>query len=181
MEGVKGAMRRRLKDLMKALPYFPHPNVITLSSLIIALLSLGEFVINGKFFAYGFLLAFVVDALDGAAARALGKTTKKGAFLDGVVDRLVEGMALLVVGFMGYWMEAFLLFMFGSCLTSFLKAYGEVKIGVKEFFTLFGREGRTLLIALFLFVKNPLILWAAVALALLTDVVIFRKALQGKP
>ncbi len=173
-------MREALRKAVEKLPFLPSPNAVTVLSFIIALLSLAEFFTIGKFFAWGFGLAFLLDAMDGAIARATGKVSKEGAFLDGVLDRLVEGAALLAVGFLGYWVEAFLLFMLGSCLTSFLKAYGEVKVGRKVWRTLLGREVRVALLFAFLLLQQQWLLWLAIALAALTDVWLFVQALRGR-
>jgi CDP-diacylglycerol--glycerol-3-phosphate 3-phosphatidyltransferase len=49
--------------------------------------------------AFVFILGSVLDVLDGALARAGGKTTKFGAFLDSTTDRVGEGGMLAAIAF----------------------------------------------------------------------------------
>lgn len=77
------------------------PNAITWLSLVIAAAS-GVAVLQGAF-ATGAVLLIVsglCDVLDGAVARATGKTSPFGALLDSTVDRLAD--ALPLVGMMVY-------------------------------------------------------------------------------
>jgi len=90
------------------------------------LLALGLFVVSG-----------ILDAVDGAVARVTGKTSNFGAYLDGMVDRLVE--ALLYVGLMLYglpdlsyagvnapmWLMLALLLFFGGAMVSYSRAYAD--------------------------------------------------------
>lgn len=109
------------------------PNQITLLSLLPALLAF--------FLAYRgmpleslalFALAGATDALDGAIARARKQVSARGAYIDGMVDRLVE--FLLVLSFFFYALPDFILptgmaliiiLFFGSAMTSFATAYAE--------------------------------------------------------
>lgn len=107
-----------------------HPNLITLVSVL--------FSVAGFVFSYfglllyaffSFLLAFFLDVLDGAVARAKKLATKKGAFLDGVADRVVEFfliLSILVILPESLLPALFILF-FGSCMTAFVKAYAHHK------------------------------------------------------
>ena len=79
-----------------------------------------------------FTLSFALDAVDGAVARAKKQVSAKGAFLDGMLDRLNEFFLLL--GLMFYPFPAFIMpasfwllmiLFFGTCMTSFVKAYAE--------------------------------------------------------
>jgi len=79
-----------------------------------------------------FILAGAIDALDGAIARAKRQVSEKGAYIDGMVDRLVE--FLFVLSFLFYNLPAILIpaylllvaiLFFGSCMTSFATAYAE--------------------------------------------------------
>jgi len=107
--------------------YLPvDPNLITYLSLILALV--------GAYFIYTsqylpslvfIILSFLADAVDGAVARGTGGTTPKGAFLDGVMDRLVE--FLILGAFLlesGWVLPSLILMAFGSFMTSFVMAYG---------------------------------------------------------
>ena len=111
-------------DFFKWLPC--HPNDITILSFAAA--------IAGSYFIFlreplglaFFLLAFLFDGLDGAVARAKKLETAFGAYLDGILDRLVEFFALLPLFFNSTLMvPSLLVLFFGSCMTAFSKAYAS--------------------------------------------------------
>ncbi len=73
-----------------------HPDAITLAGLALTLIA-GWLIIEGRFVPAAVLLVvgLPLDALDGAVARALGRTNPFGGVLDSVVDRVAD-MALLL-------------------------------------------------------------------------------------
>lgn len=83
-----------------------------------------------------FVLGSVMDILDGALARAGGKSTPFGAFIDSTTDRIGEVAMLSVIGlvFMRDGNEVALAFAFaavvGSMLVSYTRAKAEI-IGLK--------------------------------------------------
>jgi phosphatidylglycerophosphate synthase len=72
------------------------PNALTYTSLVIAAGS-GVATGFGLFVIAALLLALsgVFDILDGAVARASGRTTRYGALLDSTIDRLADALPLL--------------------------------------------------------------------------------------
>ena len=78
--------------------------------------------------------------VDGSVARATGQVSLRGAYVDGVVDRYVELFTclglLLYVGrteFLYLPSEAwFVLLIFGSIMTSFVRAYADHRGLVKD-------------------------------------------------
>jgi archaetidylinositol phosphate synthase len=87
-----------------------------------------------------FVISGMLDAVDGAVARATGNATSAGAFVDGVADRYAElmlclglliylgpGKSLLLP--MDVW---FVLLIFGSLMTSFVRAYADHRGLVKD-------------------------------------------------
>jgi len=107
-----------------------HPNTITLFSVLFAIAGFVLFLysqfLSGFIF---FLLAFFLDAVDGAVARAKNLTSKKGAFLDGISDRLVEFFLILALFVSATDLAAHVVLVsilfFGTCMTAFVKAYAE--------------------------------------------------------
>lgn len=110
------------------------PNHYTVISGLVA-------VIACVFIAYGelmfgvafFLIASLLDFIDGAVARHKKMSSKVGAYLDTIFDRYVEGFILLgimflplpVIIFPGYvWV---FLSLFGSVLTTYAKAAAKEK------------------------------------------------------
>jgi CDP-diacylglycerol--glycerol-3-phosphate 3-phosphatidyltransferase len=83
-----------------------------------------------------FVLGSVMDILDGALARAGGKSTPFGAFIDSTTDRIGEAAMLASIGlvFMREGNEVALAFAFaavvGSMLVSYTRAKAEI-IGLK--------------------------------------------------
>ena len=122
-----------LGGILKGLPM--SPNQITLLSILFALIAGGLIIFHQ--FVYGaifFLVAGVMDVIDGAVARAKDQTTKFGGFLDGVSDRFVEAIFLFSLMFYDLptvfinpqvWLAG--LIFIGTCMPSFVRAYGEHK------------------------------------------------------
>ena len=136
------------------------PNQYTLISLVFVLVSfyflIKERLILALIF---FLLAAFLDFIDGAVAKFLEKKTKKGAYLDTISDRYVEGIILL--GFLFLPLADFLLpakiwiflAFFGSLMTTYSKAAAKEKeLTQKELKKgLLGRAERIILIILAIF------------------------------
>ena len=158
------------------------PNQYTLISLFFAILALYFLtridLIPALIF---FLLATLLDFIDGAVARFTQRETKKGAYLDTICDRYVEGIILLgflflpLKGFFllpaGIWI--FLAF-FGSLMTTYAKAAAREKEMVTEELKkgLWGRGERVILIflAMFLGIFNlSWMLYPIVILAILSN------------
>lgn len=79
-----------------------------------------------------FAVAGFLDALDGSVARARGTESALGAYLDGVVDRFVEGALLIGLMAFGYpdwvlpgWLWLVLVLFFGTSMTTFVRAYAD--------------------------------------------------------
>ncbi len=111
-----------------------HPNHLTILSLALAIFG---YIISFSMPWLSFVLfafALMLDALDGWYARQLGMQTVIGAFLDGIIDRIVELSILLAIwpySTPTLWIEKNLLIVinlfFGTCLTSFIKSYAISK------------------------------------------------------
>ncbi|MDI6602563.1 MAG: CDP-alcohol phosphatidyltransferase family protein [Patescibacteria group bacterium] len=137
------------------------PNQYTLISLVFILISF-YFLINQRLILalIFFLVAALLDFVDGAVAKFLGKATKKGAYLDTIVDRYVEGIILL--GFLFLPLKGFLflpakvwifLALFGSLMTTYSKATAKEKELTQEELKkgFLGRAERIILITLAIF------------------------------
>jgi len=108
------------------------PNIVTGLSIVVAVCSIYFFYMKNMLMAFILvLLAGVLDILDGALARALGKTSKLGTLLDNTADRVVEGViiiGLIVSGAVSSILAATaLLAMF---LPSYIRARGEAEFKV---------------------------------------------------
>lgn len=111
-----------------AMVKFP-PNAVTMLSLVIAL-GAGVGVAAGRFALGGwlFVMAGVLDFLDGRLARSTGRVSLGGAALDSVLDRYVE--SALIAGLCWYYRQSWvlvpcLLALTGSLLVPYVRARGE--------------------------------------------------------
>jgi len=116
------------------------PNVWSVMSIIPGILGFFALVYQQMFL--GFVLFFVsgfFDAIDGGVARVTRSVTKLGGYLDGIIDRIIEG--LLLFGLLLFGLPDFVLFGFttpaylwislqlfvGSVLVSYARAYASHK------------------------------------------------------
>jgi phosphatidylglycerophosphate synthase len=108
------------------------PNVVTVAGLAITFVA-AWFAFDGRFLTAGLVLAgaSLFDMLDGALARATGKSTQFGAILDSVCDRIGEGA---IIGGITLWFASTgntigvlvsLVALVSSFLVSYTRARGE--------------------------------------------------------
>ena len=133
----------------------------------------------------------LLDALDGAVARAGGRVTKFGAYLDAMCDRYVEIMVVLTVAYVtGYWVLSGVV-LAGSLLVSYAKARAamEVSVSNQEWPDLMERAERGVffLIGLVAGAYSPwwplgrtLFWWTLVILAALTHLTVFQRILRAR-
>ncbi len=129
--GASGGVSEKLGKYLGWVPL--SPNQITVLSVLSAVAGFALFCLGNHWYGFAaFILAFVLDAVDGAVARARGETSKIGGFLDGVSDRLVEFFLLISLLFVPLgmpWMQdvmwIVLVLFFGTCMTAFVKAYAN--------------------------------------------------------
>jgi len=109
------------------------PNQITVLALLFAIVGFCFATTQQAYISLlFFILAGAVDAIDGAVARFRKQVTARGAYIDGIIDRLVE--FLLVLSLFFFYIPSFILpaallliiiLFFGTCMTSFATAYAE--------------------------------------------------------
>ncbi len=114
------------------------PNQWTLLTIIPILIAL-YFLINQAFLiaALFIIIAAFFDLIDGSVARVIGAVTKKGAYLDTIMDRYVE--SIIILGLLFISLPSFLLpipfwlflYLFGSMMTTYGKAAAKEKELVK--------------------------------------------------
>ena len=148
------------------------PDIMTLCGLILNLIAavcigFGHLVPGGIIF----LLAALFDLLDGSLARYMQKTTRFGALLDSVVDRITEGavfLSFIFVTSVAVWpfntaFELVLVFlaMMGSFFTSYIRARAE-GLGIDCTVGLFTRPERVIILALGLLTSQVFVALAIV-------------------
>jgi len=152
-----------------------HPNTVTILGM---LLQVGVAVVFswGHIILGGWLLLAVapVDALDGALARALGKESRFGAFLDSTLDRISD--AALILGLTAHYMSQgarlevalLLLSLVAAMMVSYIRARAEAsgfpcKVGVLT------RMERIVLIGVLSAIGLPIVMiWALALLSVFT-------------
>lgn len=110
------------------------PNQWTLLTLLPTFFAL-YFLVNEQFLlsALFFIFASFIDLVDGSVARVTGRVTKKGAYLDTIMDRYVEGIIILGLLFVAipsvYFPFYFWLFLYliGGMMTTYAKAAAKEK------------------------------------------------------
>jgi len=158
------------------------PNQFTLMSVVFALISF-YFLINLNFvFALTFFIsAGILDLIDGAVARRKGLVSKKGAYLDTICDRYVEGIVLL--GFFFLPLTFFILpskiwiglSFLGGLMTTYAKAAAKEKelMIEKPAPAFFSRTERVISIATSMFLgvfDINLVIYPIVILAILSNI-----------
>jgi CDP-diacylglycerol--glycerol-3-phosphate 3-phosphatidyltransferase len=156
------------------------PNMLTIAGLLLnvgvaAITAFWDIRIGGILL----LFASAFDMLDGAVARATGKTSKFGGFLDSTLDRYSESIVYL--GVLIYIVDTAdaktgsiltLLATTGALLISYTRARAEAA-GYHASVGLVARPERVILLAICLILKEPL--WALWALAILTHLTAFTR------
>lgn len=133
------------------------PNQYTLISLLLVAVSF-YFLVNVRFVPalIFFVVAILLDFIDGAVARFSNSETKRGAYLDTICDRYVE--AIILLGFLFLPLRKIIfpstvwifLAFFGSMMTTYAKAAAKEKEIVEKELKkgLLGRGERVVLILL---------------------------------
>lgn len=121
-----------IRKIAKVVPGLT-PNLITIFGLLPPVLFF-YLLINGRFgWAIVAYMGSVLDALDGAYARATGQVTKFGALLDSAVDRISDALFITAFGFAGLVSWGLVIaVLVSSFLISYIRARGEGLLGDKS-------------------------------------------------
>ena len=165
-------------------------NQVTLMGLgLIALVSLAYVWHHAPFwYAVTLAIAFSADSLDGAVARLRGESSAFGGYLDAVVDRYQEMIALAALAYVSDAWVAGYFAISGAFLTSYMKARAamETKVDNVAWPDLFERQERIFFICLALVCQSlfgahfDLIPWALWLLAILTHATAIQRFLRAK-
>ena len=169
------------------------PNQWTVLSLVPVFIAL-YFLIYSEFLlaALFFIISSFLDLVDGSVARVTGKVSKKGAYLDTIVDRYIEGIivfGLLFVGLPDIYMSIsawIFIYLFGSLMTTYAKAAAKEKDLVDKELKggLLERAERLIIlfIGILLAAVNPLFLsYIIVILAVLTNITALQRISYALP
>lgn len=131
-----GSVRKKLRNismlLAKHVAYL-NPDALTVSGLFFSSLTpvVAYLTKNSLSTAAAASLAMLMDALDGSVARLRGETTRYGAFLDSLVDRLSDVFVVLALYLLGC--DYLLVYLVAALSTtiSYIRARAEA-LGVGE-------------------------------------------------
>jgi len=154
-----------------------HPNMVTILGLLLqvgvgVMLGLGYITLGG----WLLLIVAPVDALDGALARALGKQSRFGAFLDSTLDRLSD--AALILGLTVHYLRRgastaivlLLISLVAVMMVSYVRARAEAE-GFSCKVGLLTRMERIILIGVLSAIGLPTVMiWALAVLSVFTVV-----------
>jgi phosphatidylinositol phosphate synthase len=133
---TSGARRLASRSITSLARTRVSPNALTASGVTLcvaaSVLVYFEYRHDLLFFWLGagvFVIGSILDILDGALARAGGKSTPFGAFIDSTTDRISEGFMLGAVGlvFLRHGNEVALAFCFAAIAGSFLVSYTRAR------------------------------------------------------
>ena len=165
-------------------------NQVTLMGLgLIGLVSLAYVWHHAPFwFALSLALAFSADSLDGAVARLRRESSAFGGYLDAVVDRYQEMIAIAALAYVSDAWVAGYFAISGAFLTSYMKARAAMEMPVDNVAwpDLFERQERILFICLALVCQSlfgayvDVIPWALWLLAILTHVTAVQRFLRAR-
>lgn len=124
-----------------------NPNYLSVASLLLAIAAAALFVIDWKhallFAAIFVLLSGVFDALDGKVARISAKASKRGDFLDHVIDRYSDAIILGAIGLSTLCPVSFALFaVIGVLLASYMGTQAQAMGLGREYRGILGRADR---------------------------------------
>ncbi|MEZ0346563.1 MAG: archaetidylinositol phosphate synthase [Infirmifilum sp.] len=155
-----------------------NPNIITLSGLFFGFLS----ILSSK--SYPLMLFFLLmmmfsDGLDGQVARALGKTSKFGAFFDSTIDRAEDALSFYLLYSLGLvQIEELLAIVMGAFLVSYTRARAE-SLGVEMAGVGIAERAERLILTTLILLVYPMSLQLArvifLILLILTYVTIFQR------
>ena len=165
-------------------------NQVTLMGLgLIAAVSLAYLWHRAPFwYAVTLAIAFSADSLDGAVARLRKESSAFGGYLDAVVDRYQEMIAIAALAYVSDAWAAGYFAISGAFLTSYMKARAamETKVDNVAWPDLFERQERILFICLALVCQSlfggsfDVIPWALWLLAILTHVTAAQRFLRAR-
>ncbi|MEM3067604.1 MAG: CDP-alcohol phosphatidyltransferase family protein, partial [Thermoplasmata archaeon] len=141
--------RKRVDTILEKIskPFMSiNPNTISFISLIFALIS-GFFLYMGNIYlilaSFFIILNSMFDAIDGKVARKLGKASRKGDFLDHIIDRYSDTFIILGFTFSSYVHWYFGVFaMTGIFFTSYAGTQAQAVLGKRDYGGILGRADR---------------------------------------
>jgi CDP-diacylglycerol--glycerol-3-phosphate 3-phosphatidyltransferase/archaetidylinositol phosphate synthase len=169
------------------------PTVVTLLGLALVIASCLLLLMTHRVLVFCVLVtaAALLDVVDGAVARAGGRVTKFGSYLDAMCDRYAEGAVVLsVAAVTGYWMLSMIVLV-GALLVSYAKARAAMEVTVSnlEWPDLMERAERDVgyivgLTASQLIAWKPLghdlFWWTLVVLAILIHITVIQRVLRAR-
>ena len=169
------------------------PNALTLAGPVLTSVACVWYVRTAATVPFCALVLAVglVDALDGAVARAAGRVSRVGAYLDAICDRYVDAIVVLAAAAVtGYWILSMIV-LAGALIVSYAKARAAMEVAISnlEWPDLMerGERGVVFLAGLAAGAAVPwrpldrdLFWWTLVTLAIMTHVTVLQRVLRAR-
>lgn len=190
----KAFFNKLFSGIGRALARLPiHPNFLTLLGLALGMALCAYLLVTRDLLLFSILAIPVglFDMLDGALARASGKSSKFGSYLDAMTDRYFEIFFVIAVAYVtGYWILSSLLIL-GSYSISYAKARAamEIKIENNEWPDFLERTERDVLFVIGLFLSqifsiqllgHDIFWWTLLLLVVGTQFTVIQRVLRAK-
>ena len=158
-EKFRAQFTKMLEPLVSKLE-FVNPNHLTWSTLALALGAAWLYINAGRDSEGGWMLlgaiglmalASLFDALDGQIARAHGKASDYGDFLDHTIDRVVDIILLVAIGLSSAWIGDEIWLGYSAALLTLMGSYMGTQaqsVGLGRNYGGFGRADRLVVIML---------------------------------
>ena len=154
-------------------------NSVSWFSFLLGLISCYMIISGQPYISVVFLFtSLIFDCVDGDLSRARKKTTKRGYFLDGVLDRIVD--SLLIISVIFYYPDLIflgILVIFTGLLISYLRRMAE-SIGIKCNVGIAGRDSRLIVIIILLLfgtLINELFFYGFIFLIVINSITIIHR------
>ena len=131
LERLRGRVKPITLSIGRALARIvPNPDVYTYLGALTAWLVPVAAAVRPSLAPLVLVVSAVLDAVDGAVARALGRKSRHGGFLDSFLDRVADAAYFYALLVMGVCPPAVLVAGIFSVIVSYARAKGEL-VGVK--------------------------------------------------
>jgi archaetidylinositol phosphate synthase len=153
LDNYRGEADRILSPLAQRMSKV-NPNTLSIVSLLFALLSAFLYILEGSYFlllaAIMVLVSGFFDALDGKVARISSKASKRGDFVDHVIDRYSDAIILGAIAVSFRCEMSFGLFaVIGVLLTSYMGTQAQALGLGREYKGILGRADRIAVLVVF--------------------------------
>ncbi len=128
---LRGPLAPLIKSVATPFKFIP-PDILTFLSFVVSIPGFYFFYKGDGVLGSLFILGALFDMIDGAVAKLRNEVSAWGGILDATMDRVYEGILVLVIGMGGLVSWPLLVIFYTSSITvSYIKAKAEATVGEK--------------------------------------------------